>query len=113
MGRAKDLEPNIVPETIWESIDLREMLNYGFHTSTSCGMEHNLYVEPDGSANPCYAWHGEELHLGSINKNDGLNGIIRSKAFQDLGTHNVNTNQQCCECMLRYLCGGACRAWNR
>ena len=113
LGRAMDSEPEIVPETIWTHMDPQEMLNYGFNPSVSCGIGQNLYVKPDGSAYPCYAWHGEWWHLGFINKNEGLNGIIRSKAFQDLRTHTVNTNRQCCQCMLRYLCGGACRAWNR
>jgi len=76
-------------------------------------MGQNLYVEPDGGAYPCYAWHGERWLLGYINAEEGLHGVIGSPAFQDLSGHTVNTNRQCRRCPLRYLCGGACRAWNR
>ena len=49
--------------------------------------------------------------LGSIDT-DGLPEIIRSERFLDLGRHTVNSNAQCKGCEFRYLCGGACRAWN-
>lgn len=113
LGRTVDSEPDIVPETIWGHIDPREMLNYGFSPSASCGFGQNLYVEPDGSAYPCYAWHGDDWRIGFINSDEGLTDIIESETFQDLGNHTVNTNKSCCKCALRYLCGGACRAWNR
>ena len=83
----------------------------GFSPAKSCGIGQNLYVQPDGLTNPCYAWHGEGLCLGSLDT-DGVIGIIHSERFLDLGTHTVNSNEKCKECTLRYLCGGACRSWN-
>ena len=41
----------------------------------------------------------------------GLGTILGSAAFGDLRQHTVDTNPKCRHCDLRYLCGGACRAW--
>jgi uncharacterized protein len=108
-----DSELDIVPETLWGHVDPRDIVAYGFSPVASCGMGQNLYVEPDGGAYPCYAWHGEDWLLGYINAEDGLHGVIASATFRNLGQHTVNTNRQCRHCPLRYLCGGACRAWSR
>jgi uncharacterized protein len=113
LGRAVDSELEIVPETLWGHMDPGEMVAYGFTPVGACGMGQNLYVEPDGGAYPCYAWHGEAWRLGSINRENGLSGVICSAAFRDLAQHTVNSNRRCRLCALRYLCGGACRAWSR
>jgi uncharacterized protein len=113
LGRAPEGEPGLVPESLWESLDPRELVAKGFQPTASCGMGQNLYVEPDGSAYPCYAWHGEAWRLGSIADPGGLAAIVASEGFQDLRTHTVDRNPRCKACPLRYLCGGACRAWSR
>lgn len=113
LGRAMETEPDIVPEALWGHLDPENIIGYGFNPTASCGMGQNLYIEPDGGAYPCYAWCGREWFLGSIQDSDGLKGVLDSAAFQDLRTHNVNSNRLCRRCSLRYLCGGACRAWNR
>jgi uncharacterized protein len=113
LGRAVDFELDIVPETLWGHLDPRRMVEYGFSPVASCGIGQNLYVEPDGAAYPCYAWHGEGWRLGRIYDAAGLAGVIGTPAFQELRGHTVNSNRACRECALRYLCGGACRAWSR
>jgi uncharacterized protein len=113
LGRAVASELDIVPETLWGHVDPREMVAYGFNPVASCGMGQNLYAEPDGRAYPCYAWHGEGWLLGALDGSGGLAGIVDSAAFRDLGRHTVDSNRGCRECALRYLCGGACRAWSR
>ena len=113
LGRAADSEPDIVSETLWGHMDPREVVTFGLNPTSSCGMGQNLYVEPDGGAYPCCAWHGEQWRLGSIHAKGGLAGVITSSAFRDLARYTVDTNHQCRKCLLRYLCGGACRAWNR
>ena len=113
LGRAVDSELDIVPETLWGHVDPREVVGYGFSPVASCGMGQNLYVEPDGRAYPCYAWHGEDWLLGHIHAGDGLVDVVASAAFRDLGQHTVDSNRRCRRCPLRYLCGGACRAWGR
>jgi uncharacterized protein len=113
LGRASGFEPDSLPEALLGHMQPRDLVAYGFEPVTSCGMGHNLYVEPDGSAYPCYAWHGENWRLGTIQGPGGLPGVIDSAAYRDLGEHTVNSNRRCQMCSLRYLCGGACRAWNR
>lgn len=113
LGRAVDSKLDIVPETLWEHISPDEIIGYGFSPTASCGIGQNLYVEPDGVAYPCYAWHGEKWRLGFVNAEKGLAGVILASAFQKLRTHTVNSNHACRDCSLRYLCGGACRAWNQ
>lgn len=112
IGRAVNLKADIAPDTIWSHMSPHEMVEYGFNPTSTCGIGQNLYVEPDGNAYPCYAWQGDDWLLGSINSNEGLSQIIKSNLFQDLATHTVDTNKGCRKCALRYLCGGACRAWN-
>lgn len=113
LGRAIEAELDIVPDTLWGHLDPHEMVAYGMGPKATCGMGQNLYVEPDGSAYPCYAWHGAPWRLGNVSQSGGLAGVMASAAFQDLHHHTVNSNHQCRTCALRYLCGGACRAWNR
>ena len=113
LGRAIESDVDIVPETLWGHIDPRDIMEYGFNPVASCGIGQNLYVEPDGSAYPCYAWHGRPWLLGKLDGEEGLQSVVQSAAFQDLGRHTVTTNRQCGSCPLRYLCGGACRAWSR
>jgi uncharacterized protein len=113
LGRAADSLPDIVPETLWGRLDPPGMMAYAFTPTATCGIGQNLYVEPDGSAYPCYAWCSPETRLGSIAPEDGLSALLASDAFRALSEHTVNTNRACRECPLRYLCGGACRAWNR
>ena len=113
LGRAVESRLDIVPDTLWGRLDPAEMVAYGFSPVTSCGMGQNLYVEPDGRAYPCYAWHADDWLLGALESEAGLAGIVDSAAFQELAGHTVNTNEACKTCVLRYLCGGACRAWSR
>jgi uncharacterized protein len=113
IGRALESQPDATPDTLWGYLDPSDIVAYGFNPVMSCGIGHNLYVEPDGAAYPCYAWHSPASKIGRINSPPGLAGVIRTPAFQKLRRHNVNTNLRCSKCNLRYLCGGACRAWNR
>jgi len=113
IGRAGAAEAETSPDTLWGHVRPHELLAYGFNPMMTCGIGHNLYIEPDGSAYPCYAWHGPRWKLGQVDKPQGLSELTRSSAFRDLRLHNVNTNLRCRSCSLRYLCGGACRAWNR
>jgi uncharacterized protein len=112
LGRAAEAELDIVPDTLWGHLDPREMVAYGMGPKSTCGMGQNLYVEPDGSAYPCYAWHGPAWRLGNVIQDGGLAGVMASAGFQDLHHHTANSNRQCRTCALRFLCGGVCRAWN-
>ena len=111
LGRALREEPGLAPDTPSGSADPEEMLEQGFHPAASCGLGQNVYVEPDGSAFPCYAWHGGAWRLGSLLESS-LEAVVSSPGFSRLRGYTVNTNRRCRACALRYLCGGACRAWN-
>lgn len=113
LGRALAALPDIVPEAAWGHLDPHDAVGYGFHPAASCGLGQNLYVEPDGGAFPCYAWHGETWRLGSIDGDGGLATVVGSARFLALAGHTVDSNRRCRVCPLRYLCGGSCRAWNR
>ncbi|MGD2105529.1 MAG: TIGR04083 family peptide-modifying radical SAM enzyme [Anaerolineae bacterium] len=113
LGRAAEAPPDVVPETLWGHVHPDDVVAYGFTPVASCGIGENLYVEPDGGAYPCYAWRGERWLLGDVRLSGGLSGLIGTPAFRDLSRHTVDTNCRCKRCALRYLCGGACRAWNR
>jgi len=83
-----------------------------FRPRFSCGLGQNLYVEPDGVAYPCYAWCGADKRLGNLLK-DRLEDVVEGIAFRELTLHDVDTNEKCRECEVRYLCGGMCKAWSR
>jgi uncharacterized protein len=112
LGRAAEADFEIVPDALWAHLAPRDMAALGMNPTATCGMGQNLYVEPEGGTFPCYAWHGAQWSLGNVIQN-GLAGVLASATFQDLHRHTVNSNHQCRRCTLRYLCGGACRAWNR
>jgi len=113
LGRAKNLSAGVVPDAVWGHLDAGELISQGFAPASSCGIGQNLFVEPDGSAYPCYALHGEGWCLGKVGRGGGLETIAASEDFRSLGRHTVETNPRCSRCALRYLCGGACRAWFR
>jgi len=110
LGRAHQKGPGLVRQVQLTNLRPDEMIAYGFNPAASCGIGYNLSVEPSGDAYPCYAQSGGSWLLGSVAK--GLVPLVKSPAFQGLSEHDVDTNRQCRSCALRYLCGGACRAWS-
>ena len=112
LGRAKTSSAEIIPETQWGHISPHAVVAHGFEPVATCGIGQNLYVEPAGAAYPCYACSGTKWKIGTITGAGGLARLIDSGGFQALATHTVDTNRRCRECAVRYLCGGACRAWS-
>jgi uncharacterized protein len=111
LGRARDNDPALTPDVHWASLKRHELLTYGFRPLTSCGVGYSLYVAPDGAAYPCYALVGGLYYLGNVFGEGGLRGVIESEKYRRLARHTVDTNRMCQSCVLRYLCGGSCRAW--
>ncbi len=105
LGRASDATPDESFICIDESETKRT-----FRPRFTCGLGQNLYVEPDGGAYPCYAWCGKDKWLGNV-VSDGLDAILHSEAFHELSRHDVDTNEKCRTCEVRYFCGGICKAW--
>ncbi len=113
LGRAAQAELELLPESLWSHMTADELLTRGIGPAASCGLGENLYVEPDGRAYPCYAWHGPQSEIGRLDSEGGLERIIRSPGYRRLAMHTVDTRAGCRVCALRYLCGGSCRAWDR
>ncbi len=113
LGRALESGMECPPEHWWGHMDPSEVIAEGYSPKASCGIGQSLCVEPDGSAYPCYAWTGPKGYLGNVKEAGGLEAVVNSPAFRELSAHTVDSNPRCRGCLLRYLCGGACRSWNR
>lgn len=110
LGRAQDWEEPPTSEALGSHMDPDTIIESGFHPVTSCGIGQNLYIEPSGDSFPCYAYHRHHAYLGNVILN-GLETVINSDTFNSLRCHTVDSNHKCRVCEVRYLCGGACRAW--
>jgi uncharacterized protein len=111
IGRAAETVLDMVPETLLAHVSPDDLIAFGYSPKATCGIGQNLYVEPDGAAFACYACRSNEWRLGKIKTAGGLSRVIRSEKFKNLKTHTVDRNIFCRNCILRYLCGGVCRAW--
>jgi uncharacterized protein len=112
IGKAGATFPHAVSEAVDSYADASDALLFRVKPLKTCGIGYNVYIEPNGNVFPCYAFHQPHSYIGNVFE-EGIRNIISSEAFKDLFRHNVNTNIKCRNCMYRYLCGGACRAWGR
>ena len=110
LGRASAWDEPPASEALGGHADPMELIAAGFRPVSTCGIGQNLYVEPSGESFPCYAYHRPHSYIGNIVEH-GLRPVLESEAFSALYRHNVDTNPKCRACDVRYLCGGACRAW--
>jgi len=110
LGRAQDSDEPLTSEALRAHSHPMELIEDDFHPVASCGLGQNLYVEPSGESFPCYAYHQPHSLLGNV-VDSGLPAILESERFHELSQHTADTNPKCRVCGLRYLCGGACRAW--
>lgn len=78
----------------------------------SCGLGHSLYMQPDGSVYPCYAWCEQEHQLGNL-AIEPLAAILARKELLAIANSGVDTNRKCRTCEVRYLCGGICKIYVR
>jgi uncharacterized protein len=112
LGRAQDWPEPPLSEALGAHCDPQELIEDGFCPVATCGLGQNLYVEPCGESFPCYAYHRRHSLLGNVLAGpEALATVLASLAFRDLSSHTVDTNPKCRTCDVRYLCGGACRAW--
>lgn len=89
-----------------------EEMSFGdhFYPRFSCGLGQNLYVEPNGDTYPCYAWCEPDKRLGNLAEM-GLGELLDTGKLYEYCKHDVDTNEKCRYCEVRYLCGGICKAW--
>jgi uncharacterized protein len=105
MGRGKDAE-----QEQWQLCSEELEVSEDFRLRYTCGLGQNLYVEPDGTAFPCYAWCAPDKKLGDLSKETLSELLDRGELFEYC-RHDVDTNEKCRTCEVRYLCGGICKAW--
>ena len=94
----------------WQICSEELLLPEDFHIRHSCGLGQNLYVEPDGTAYPCYAWCAPDKKLGDLGR-ESLGELLDRGGLYEYCRHDVDTNEKCRSCEVRYLCGGICKAW--
>jgi uncharacterized protein len=110
LGRAASLSEPVMCEGLHAHLGPDETLRQDFRPMVTCGLGQNLYLEPDGNAFPCYAYHRPHSWLGNVFEQT-LGKVLDSQGFRDLAQCTVDTGEKCRACEFRYLCGGACRAW--
>ncbi len=110
LGRAALSQEPVFSECINQHEPVEDLLRVPFRPMLSCGIGQNIYICPDGKAYPCYAWQTEASYLGSV-REEGLEKVMAGPRFTRLKGCTVETIGKCRDCELRYLCGGACRAW--
>ena len=105
LGRCSSAPPEAI-DLCSETLDRQD----DFHPRHSCGIGQNLYIEPDGSVFPCYAWCKPDKKLGDL-KTEDLETLLSRGELYEYCRHDVDTNEKCRTCEVRYLCGGMCKAW--
>lgn len=112
IGRGKSLNISLKKYIPLDPYHALRFLASDYSPVATCGLGRNLYIDPSGDAYPCYAYKPEDSILGNIFESN-LKTILSSKMFQDLHYHDVDKNDFCRSCAVRYLCGGGCQAWNK
>jgi uncharacterized protein len=107
IGRAGNIELPLVSKGFPNHKTSEQLIFDGFRPRKRC-VGTQLHIDADGFCYPCYACHWPETLLGNIK--DGLAQIINiSRNLFKICS--VDTNSKCKICEWRYLCGGACQAW--
>jgi uncharacterized protein len=109
LGRARDHQE---PRLYWKKTDDPLGLKAQELFRTSCGLGHNLYIEPDGKTYPCYAWCSPEHQLGDLSA-ESVAQLLSRRKLLEIMNHGVDTNRKCKTCEVRYLCGGKCKIYVR
>ena len=94
----------------WQLCPEEMTLNEQFRPRHTCGLGQNLYVRPDGTVYPCYAWCAPDKKLGDLGR-ESLGVLLDRGGLFEYCRHDVDTNEKCRTCDVRYLCGGVCKAW--
>jgi uncharacterized protein len=105
MGRGKDAE-----RERWQLCSEELEVSEDFCLRYTCGLGQNLYVEPNGDTYPCYAWCATDKKLGNLNA-ETLGKLLDRRELFEYCRHDVDTNEKCRTCEVRYICGGICKAW--
>ena len=66
-----------------------------FTCRTTCGIDNNISVEPDGTVYPCYAWKAPDKKIGNIAEESFETMLGRGTLFE-YRLHTVDDNPKCC-----------------
>jgi uncharacterized protein len=105
----RGIELDLTPAYYNSLEDKAETLAGSLGPMATCGLGMNLYIGPCGECYPCYALMGKAHWLGNALE-DSLGAVLRQNDRYRQVT--VDNNELCRACILRYLCGGFCRAWS-
>lgn len=82
--------------------------NLNFRATCGAG-ENMISVNYKGDVFPCHMLQKEELCMGNI-LHDEISTVIESQRAKEVSSRNVDANEECAGCDVRYLCGGGCKA---
>lgn len=78
--------------------------------TTKCAMaDSEISISDNGDVYPCQMLAEDDFYGGNIKENS-IKEILNSKKFQEVASFSSLTNEECKECPIKLLCGGACRA---
>lgn len=76
----------------------------------SCGLSKSIIsIDSDGEIYPCHMLHTKEFSMGNVYQ-DNPDNILASEIRKALLSSHVDEYSECCDCSIKYLCGGGCRA---
>lgn len=110
LGRAVALA--LQPDSYTPCHENAESLAQASIPRATCGLGLKLPIGVNGDCYPCFALETPRNYLGNVFKQGGIAGVIGSKHYQAIKQITVDSNRQCRQCALRYLCGGFCRVWS-
>lgn len=69
-----------------------------------------LSIAPNGDLYPCHMLHYPELLIGNLTTDDIKSMYFESNILKEIRCTNVDTIEQCKDCIVRNFCGAGCRA---
>jgi uncharacterized protein len=108
LGRAKHAETQ---RSDVEMLSVVEWINRKYYFRTSCGLGQSVMIESNGDVFPCHVLKETEKEIIGNIYEDNLQDITQKPFFSQLRNINVNTDNKCKQCSMRYLCGGVCKIW--
>lgn len=69
-----------------------------------------ISISHDGYVYPCHMLHLEEFAAGNVRENPIKDIYYNSDSLKGARGLNINAREECAACIIRLICGGACRA---
>lgn len=69
-----------------------------------------ISISHDGNVYPCHMLHLEEFAAGNVRENPIKDIYNNSDSLKKARGLHINAREECASCIIRLICGGACRA---